>query len=81
MTMPDNRQMVMPPEDDPETGVHTATSLQQHADPAFQPASVQMSQNAYSGYGNGTSDNTLSVTAPYQKAMRDQLKAGAGETP
>lgn len=62
---------------------HIATAIPppQQADPTFQPASVQMSQNQYSGVGNGSSDNTMSVLEPYQKSMRDQLRAGGGVTP
>lgn len=83
MTTFGNKQTaMMPPEDDPRTGVHTATAMRApQADPSFQPASVLMASNQYSGVGNGSSDNTLSVTEPYQKSMRDQLRAGEGTTP
>lgn len=65
--------------------VHAATAMpstrMQQANPVFEPAaSVLMASNSYSGVGLGSSDATMSVSNPYGKAMRDQIKqSGSGE--
>jgi hypothetical protein len=62
------------------TGVHTATAIPaQQANPDFQPASILMAANQFSGAGLGSSDSTLRISDPYAVAMRDALKqSGSG---
>ena len=66
-------------QDEQQTGSHIATAIPvQQATRAFQPASVEMAQNAYSGAGLGFSDSTASVLEPYQLSMKKSLQAGEG---
>lgn len=63
-------------------GVHAASTMATtQASPDFQPASILMAANTYSGIGNATSQSTLRVANPYGLAMQQTLKENSSGKP